>query len=52
MKRILLIACVLGCTLFAKAKDWTQYVNPLMVRSPPLSYQQVTLIPPSPVLGE
>ncbi len=30
MKRILLIACVLGCTLFAKAKDWTQYVNPLM----------------------
>lgn len=30
MKRIVLIACVLGCTLFAKAKDWTQYVNPLM----------------------
>ena len=30
MKRILLIACVLGCTLFAKAKDWTQYVNTLM----------------------
>ena len=30
MRRTLLIACVLGCTLFAKAKDWTQYVNPLM----------------------
>lgn len=30
MKRILLTVCVLGCTFFAKAKDWTQYVNPLM----------------------
>lgn len=30
MKRLLLIACVLSCTVFAKAKDWTQYINPLM----------------------
>ena len=30
MKRLLIIICVLACTFFAKAKDWTQYVNPLM----------------------
>ena len=30
MKRLLLIACVLSCTLLSQAKDWTQYVNPLM----------------------
>lgn len=30
MKRLLLIACVLSCTLLFQAKDWTQYVNPLM----------------------
>ena len=30
MKKLLLVACVLSCTLLAKAKDWTQYVNPLM----------------------
>ena len=30
MKRLLIIVCVLACTFFAKAKDRTQYVNPLM----------------------
>lgn len=30
MKRILLIVCVLSCTLLTQAKDWTRYVNPLM----------------------
>ena len=30
MKRLLLIACILNCTLLSQAKDWTQYVNPLM----------------------
>ena len=30
MKRLLLIACVLSCTLLSQAKDWTQYVNPLI----------------------
>lgn len=30
MKRVLLIVCVLSCTLLTQAKDWTQYVNPLM----------------------
>ena len=30
MKRLLIIICVLACTFFAKAKDRTQYVNPLM----------------------
>ena len=30
MKKLLLAACILSCTLLAKAKDWTQYVNPLM----------------------
>ncbi len=31
MKKLLLVACVLSCTLLAKSKkDWTQYVNPLM----------------------
>ena len=30
MKRLLIIICVLAYTFFAKAKDRTQYVNPLM----------------------
>lgn len=30
MRKILLIACLIACSLMAKAKDWTQYVNPLM----------------------
>ncbi|EKA82914.1 GH92 family glycosyl hydrolase [Bacteroides fragilis] len=30
MKKILLTACLVACSLMAKAKDWTQYVNPLM----------------------
>lgn len=30
MKKILLTACLVACSLIAKAKDWTQYVNPLM----------------------
>ena len=30
MKKILLTACLIACSLMAKAKDWTQYVNPLM----------------------
>ncbi|MBP6067513.1 MAG: GH92 family glycosyl hydrolase [Bacteroides sp.] len=30
MKKLLLLTCAIGCTLFAKAKDLTQYVNPLM----------------------
>ena len=30
MKRLLIIVYVLACTFFAKAKDRTQYVNPLM----------------------
>ena len=30
MKRVIFIVCALCCTFFAKAKDWTQYVNPLM----------------------
>ena len=45
MKRLLLIACVLSCTLLSQAKDWTQYVNPLM------GYQQVILIRLLPVPG-
>lgn len=46
MKRLLLIACVLSCTVFAKAKDWTQYVNPLMGSQSTLNYQQATLTLP------
>ena len=45
MKRLLIIICVLACTFFAKAKDWTQYVNLVS------SYQQVILIRPLPVPG-
>lgn len=30
MRKILLTACLIACSLMAKAKDWTQYVNPLM----------------------
>lgn len=30
MKKILLTACLVAFSLMAKAKDWTQYVNPLM----------------------
>ena len=30
MKKYLLLVCALSCIVFAKAKDWTQYVNPLM----------------------
>ncbi|MBV4191870.1 GH92 family glycosyl hydrolase [Bacteroides fragilis] len=30
MKKNLLTACLVACSLMAKAKDWTQYVNPLM----------------------
>ncbi|MCZ2612918.1 MULTISPECIES: GH92 family glycosyl hydrolase [Bacteroides] len=30
MKKILLTACLVACSLMAKAKDWTQYVTPLM----------------------
>ncbi|MCE8588670.1 GH92 family glycosyl hydrolase [Bacteroides fragilis] len=30
MKKILLTTCLVACSLMAKAKDWTQYVNPLM----------------------
>ena len=46
MKRLLIIVCVLACTFFAKAKDRTQYVNPLLS-----NYQQVILIRPLPVPG-
>ena len=30
MRKILLTACLIACSLRAEAKDWTQYVNPLM----------------------
>ena len=30
MRKILLTACLIACSLKAEAKDWTQYVNPLM----------------------
>ena len=30
MKKLVLAACILSCTLLAKSKDWTHYVNPLM----------------------
>ena len=30
MKKYLLLVCALSCIVFAKAKDWTQYVNPLL----------------------
>ena len=30
MKKYLLLVCALSCIVFAKAKDWTQYINPLM----------------------
>lgn len=30
MRKILLTACLIACSLMAKAKDWIQYVNPLM----------------------
>ena len=30
MRKILLTACLIACSLMAGAKDWTQYVNPLM----------------------
>lgn len=30
MRKILLTACLIACSLMAEAKDWTQYVNPLM----------------------
>ncbi|MBW9279078.1 GH92 family glycosyl hydrolase [Bacteroides fragilis] len=30
MRKILLTACLIACSLMAKAKDWAQYVNPLM----------------------
>ena len=29
MRKILLTACLIACSLMAEAKDWTQYVNPL-----------------------
>ena len=55
MKRLLIIICVLACTFFAKAKDRTQYVNPLMGSLSTFnlvsSYQQVILIRPLPVPG-
>ena len=30
MRKILLTACLIACSLMAEAKDWTQYANPLM----------------------
>ena len=30
MRKILLTACFIACSLMAETKDWTQYVNPLM----------------------
>ena len=30
MKKYLLLVCALSCIVFAKAKNWTQYANPLM----------------------
>ena len=30
MRKILLTACLIACSLMAEAKNWTQYVNPLM----------------------
>ncbi|MEG0646890.1 MAG: glycoside hydrolase family 92 protein, partial [Bacteroides sp.] len=30
MKKLFLLTCAIGCTLFVQAKDLTQYVNPLM----------------------
>ena len=30
MRKILLTACFIACSLMAEAKDWTQYVKPLM----------------------
>ncbi|MCS2352788.1 GH92 family glycosyl hydrolase [Bacteroides fragilis] len=30
MRKILLTACLIACSLMAEAKDWPQYVNPLM----------------------
>lgn len=30
MRKILLTACLIACSLMAEAKDWTQYVNPLI----------------------
>lgn len=30
MRKILLTACLIACSLMSEAKDWTQYVNPLM----------------------
>ena len=30
MRKILLTACFIACSLMAEVKDWTQYVNPLM----------------------
>lgn len=30
MRKILLTACLIACSPMAEAKDWTQYVNPLM----------------------
>ena len=30
MRKILLTACLIACSLMTEAKDWTQYVNPLM----------------------
>ena len=30
MKKYFLLICAFSCIFFAKAKDWTQYVNPLM----------------------
>ena len=51
MKRLLLIACVLSCTLLSQAKDWTQYVNPLMGSQSTFEYQQVILIRLLPVPG-
>lgn len=51
MKRLLIIVCVLACTFFAKAKDRTQYVNPLMGSQSTSNYQQVILIRPLPVPG-
>ena len=30
MRKLLLSICCLGCALWAQAKDFTQYVNPLI----------------------
>ena len=51
MKKLFLSVAVLCVTLFVQAKDYADYVSPLVVHSLPLNSLQEILILPYPVRG-